>query len=184
MSRETSSARGTVPRAAEIVALFICCTVVLLDQATKAIVRSAVIPGDQVKVFPGLELVNIRNPGIAFGVFAGGGSYVLILTACSVAAVLVFFVTQRHRPLVWLPTGLLLGGAIGNAIDRIRESSVTDFIKLPHWPAFNIADSAITVGVLALMYVLLSPSLEEGESSEPQSPAEQGNLADANRKAI
>ena len=72
-------------------------------------------------------------------------------------ALVVFFVTHTGRPLVWLPTGLLLGGAIGNLIDRAREGSVTDFVKLPHFPAFNVADMAITVGVLALLYVLEGP---------------------------
>jgi len=65
--------------------------------------------------------------------------------------------THLNRPLVWLPTGLLLGGAAGNLLDRIRIGSVTDFIKLPHWPAFNLADIAITVGVIALVYVLEGP---------------------------
>jgi signal peptidase II len=65
-----------------------------------------------------------------------------------------FFVTHTGRPLVWLPTGLLLGGAVGNVIDRARDGSVTDFVKFPHFPAFNVADMAITVGVLALIYVL------------------------------
>ena len=55
---------------------------------------------------------------------------------------------------MWLPTGLLVGGAIGNIIDRLRDGAVTDFLKLPHWPAFNVADMAITFGVLALFYVL------------------------------
>ena len=55
---------------------------------------------------------------------------------------------------MWLPTGLLVGGAAGNLIDRIRLGSVTDFIKLPHWPAFNVADIAVTVGVVTLLWVL------------------------------
>ena len=61
------------------------------------------------------------------------------------------------RRLVWLPTGLLIGGATGNLLDRVREGSVTDFVDLPLWPAFNVADMAITVGVLALLYVLEGP---------------------------
>jgi signal peptidase II len=72
----------------------------------------------------------------------------------AVSALLAFFFTHLRRPLVWLPTGLLLGGAAGNLIDRLRDGAVTDFIKLPHWPAFNVADIAITFGVLALVYVL------------------------------
>ena len=70
------------------------------------------------------------------------------------AALLTFFATHADRPLVWLPTGLLLGGAVGNLIDRTARGAVTDFIKLPRWPAFNVADIAITFGVLALLYVL------------------------------
>jgi signal peptidase II len=61
---------------------------------------------------------------------------------------------------VWLPTGLLLGGSFGNIIDRIRDGAVTDFVKLPSWPAFNVADIAITVGVLALLWVI-----EQGEEN-------------------
>ena len=66
----------------------------------------------------------------------------------------LYFARHRARPLVWLPAGLLLGGALGNIVDRIRDGAVTDFLKLPLWPAFNVADIAITVGVLVLVYVL------------------------------
>ena len=69
----------------------------------------------------------------------------------------MFFHRHRDRPLVWLPTGLLIGGACGNLIDRTREGAVTDFMDLPWWPAFNIADVAITFGVLTLLYVLEGP---------------------------
>ena len=61
------------------------------------------------------------------------------------------------KPLVWLPTGMLLGGALGNVIDRLRDGAVTDFIKLPGWPAFNVADISITLGVLVLLYVTERP---------------------------
>ena len=70
--------------------------------------------------------------------------------------------THSSRPHVWLPTGLLLGGALGNVIDRVRDGAVTDFIKLPGWPAFNLADVAITAGVLALLYVLERPRGDDG----------------------
>ncbi len=69
-------------------------------------------------------------------------------------ALIAFFITHIHRRLVWLPTGLLIGGAAGNLIDRIRLGAVTDFIKFPHWPAFNVADICVTVGVISLIYVL------------------------------
>ena len=78
-----------------------------------------------------------------------------MVVAVALVALLVFFSRHRDRPLVWLPTGLLLGGALGQH-DRPRRATgaVTDFIKLPPWPAFNVADIAITFGVLALLYVL------------------------------
>jgi signal peptidase II len=68
--------------------------------------------------------------------------------------VLVFVVRQRERRWVWLACGLIVGGALGNLIDRVRAGSVTDFVKLPDWPAFNLADTAITLGVVALFLVV------------------------------
>src|SRR5205085_972402 len=85
---------------------------------------------------------------------SGGGAVVLACTLVALAALLFYFVRHPGRRGLWVPTGLLLGGAIGNLIDRLLHGSVTDFIKLPHWPAFNVADMAITFGVLALLFVL------------------------------
>jgi signal peptidase II len=101
-----------------------------------------------------VHLVRSENSGVAFSVFSGGGPLVVIVAVLALAALVVFFLTHLHRRLVWLPTGLLLGGAAGNLIDRVREGAVTDWIKLPHWPAFNLADACITVGVLILVWVL------------------------------
>ena len=129
--------------------------VVALDQLTKAIVRDRIERGERLNVFFGVDLVNVRNKGIAFGLLSGGGGAILtILTLTALALLLVYFVTHADRPLVWLPTGLLLGGALGNMLDRLADHAVTDFIDVPLWPAFNIADIAITFGVLALLYVL------------------------------
>ena len=127
--------------------------VVALDQLSKRIVDDNVTPGDSTDVFPGVKIVHVVNKGVAFGAFAGGHTVVLVVIAVAVAALLVYFVRHVQRPLVWLPTGLLVGGAIGNIFDRVRDGAVTDFIKLPWWPAFNVADIAITFGVLALLYV-------------------------------
>ena len=131
--------------------------VLAADQATKALVRESVVFGSRDGVFPGLELVHVRNRGVAFGLFAGGGWVLVVIAAVSVAALLIFFATHSRRPLVWLPTGLLLGGAAGNLIDRLQRGYVTDFLDIPAWPAFNIADVCITVGVLSLLYVLEGP---------------------------
>jgi signal peptidase II len=136
-------------RAAVVLAL-----VVAADQATKALVRGGLRVGEQDPVLPAVTLVHVRNTGVAFGAFSGGGLVVVALVAGALAALLFYFVTHVERRLVWLPTGLLLGGSLGNIIDRVRDGAVTDFIKLPHWPAFNVADIAITLGVLALLWVI------------------------------
>jgi signal peptidase II len=131
--------------------------VVAADQATKALVRANVRIGSSDGVFPGVELVHVHNRGVAFGLFADGGLLLIVVGVAAVTALLVFFATHSRRPLVWLPTGLLLGGAAGNLIDRLRQGYVTDFIHLPLWPSFNLADSCITIGVLSLLYVLEGP---------------------------
>jgi signal peptidase II len=112
------------------------------------------VRGEEDPIFPALKLVNVRNEGVAFGIDAGGQTAIIILIAIALLALIVYFVRHLSKPLMWLPVGLLLGGAVGNIVDRIREGAVTDFLKLPHWPAFNLADIAITVGVLSLIYVL------------------------------
>jgi signal peptidase II len=128
--------------------------VIALDQATKALVRSQVALGDRDSVLPGVEIVHVRNNGVAFNQLAGGGALVTVVVAVALLALLAYFATHLDKRLVWLPTGMLLGGALGNIIDRVRDGAVTDFIKLPAWPAFNVADMSITFGVLVLLYVI------------------------------
>jgi signal peptidase II len=143
-------------------ALLVAVAVVVVDQASKAIVRGSVGRGERIHLFPGLDLVNTRNPGVAFGFFASGRAVVGLGAVIALAALLVFFYRHAERPLVWLPTGLLLGGAAGNLIDRVAEGSVTDFLDPPWWPAFNVADAAITIGVLLLLYILEGPPSRRG----------------------
>jgi signal peptidase II len=135
-------------------AALVAVATIVADQAVKALVRSTIERGDGVDLILGIELVNVRNRGIAFGMFPGGGILLVLFAVVALIALLVFFVRHQDRPLVWLPTGLLIGGAAGNLIDRVREGSVTDFFDLSWFPAFNIADVAITFGVITLLYVL------------------------------
>jgi signal peptidase II len=135
-------------------AALVAVATIAADQAVKALVRSTIERGDGVDLFLGIELVNVRNRGIAFGMFPGGGILLVLFAVVALIALLVFFVRHQDRPLVWLPTGLLIGGAAGNLIDRVREGSVTDFFDLSWFPAFNLADVAITFGVITLLYVL------------------------------
>lgn len=140
-------------RATLVLALVLC-----VDQLTKRMVQHSIVPGERLAVFPGLQLVHTRNHGVAFGLEAHSQTLVTTLVALALLGLLVYFATHASRPLIWLPTGLLLGGALGNLFDRIRTGSVTDFVQLPlGWPPFNLADAAIVLGVALLLFVIESP---------------------------
>lgn len=128
--------------------------VLALDQATKALVVADLERGERRDLFAGLDLVHVRNSGIAFGLFDGGGTVLTAVTLGALVLLLAYFARHAARPFLWLPTGLLLGGALGNLLDRAREGAVIDFVDLPLWPAFNVADVAITAGVIALLLAL------------------------------
>jgi len=132
--------------------------VLAVDQLTKALVRGGIRRGTEDPIFPALKLVHVRNEGVAFGIDPGGGTTLLVaLVALALLGLVIWFARHHARPLIWLPVGLLFGGALGNIVDRIRDGAVTDFLKIPFWPAFNVADMAITFGVLALLFVLEGP---------------------------
>jgi signal peptidase II len=129
--------------------------VVAIDQYSKVIARSAIADDSTIELFGGfVKIVDVRNSGVAFGQLSGGGTLVAVVIALAVGALLWYFLSHLGTPLIWLATGLVVGGAVGNIIDRVRSGAVTDFIKLPHWPAFNFADAAITVGVIALVVLV------------------------------
>jgi signal peptidase II len=135
--------------------------VVGVDQLTKHLVRSSIVPGEERRFLPGIELVNTRNKGVAFGFFPGSHVLVTILIAIALVVLLAYFAMHSRRMLIWLPTGMLVGGACGNILDRIRSGSVTDFVKFPlGWPPFNLADASITIGIL-LLFVLIDHSRRE-----------------------
>jgi signal peptidase II len=131
--------------------------VVAVDQATKQIAIASVGRGESVNVFFGLDIANTRNTGVAFGVLEGGGLLVGLLIGASLAILLAFFAFNLGRPWLWLPVGLLVGGALGNLADRARDGAVIDFIDPVAWPAFNLADASIVIGVLGLLYVVDRP---------------------------
>ena len=128
--------------------------VVGLDQLTKHTIAAGIAEGQTRSLIPGVKLVHVRNTGVAFSLFSGGGALVLVFTLLVLALLVGYLARRPDRPLLWLPTGMLVGGALGNLIDRVANGAVTDFIKLPAWPAFNVADMSITFGVLVLVWVL------------------------------
>lgn len=140
--------------------------VIGIDQLTKQLAISSLERGESVNVFLGLDITNTRNTGVAFGALQGSSTIIAVLIACALLALVGFFAVNAGRAWLWLPAGLLLGGALGNLIDRAREGAVIDFIDPMAWPAFNVADACIVVGVLALLYVV------EVRPGEPKPAAE------------
>ena len=127
--------------------------VVLLDQITKFLARSLIGPFETIKVFPFLHLVSVRNEGAAFGLFKGFGNIPFILISLIAVIVVIVLLIRGKEDRFGL--ALILGGAIGNMIDRITMGSVTDFVDVfagrLHWPAFNVADSALTIGLVVMV---------------------------------
>jgi signal peptidase II len=151
--------------------------VVVVDQASKTIVVDQIPRGDRRAVFPGVELVHVRNRGIAFGLLDGRSVVLTVLTVAALALLVGYFALHTSRPLLWLATGLLLGGALGNLLDRIRGDAVTDFIDLPLWPTFNLADVAIVSSmVLFVLLTLRGIGLDgrRGAEREAEEGEEQG----------
>jgi signal peptidase II len=147
--------------------LLIAATIVALDQVTKALALLGLVPGIPVPLIDGLlALTLVLNPGLAFGLLAGlPPRWRWLIVALSLAALLVLVrvavrLLTPGAPLDRLAVSLMFGGAVGNLIDRARFGAVVDFIDVYyrdwHWPAFNVADSAITVGVVVLALRLLA----------------------------
>jgi signal peptidase II len=145
-------------------ALALAGIVVALDQSTKQIVAETVGRGDRVELPLGFGISNVRNSGVAFGLLSGGEGLVLAFTLGTLALVLAFFGFHSGRRGLWVSVGLLSGGALGNLADRIRSGTVIDFLDPPYWPAFNLADVAIVVGVAMLAAILIGQDNVDGRS--------------------
>jgi len=128
----------------------LCGLVVVADQAAKALVERNLVPGEDVEVLGPIELTLTHNTGVAFGLAGGGGVRLVLLTALALAVVGYVFSRDPTRPGLWVAAGLLAGGALGNLADRIRTGAVTDYVQIGSWPAFNLADVAVTLGVIVL----------------------------------
>lgn len=138
-----------------LLAALLALAVLVCDQIAKAIVESEITIGEQIDVIGPLEFTLTHNRGVAFGLAGGAGAPLVLVTFVALGVVLYLFSRDPARPWMWVAVGLLAGGAIGNLVDRIRLGQVTDFIDLPPWPPFNLADVAITFGVILLVILYL-----------------------------
>lgn len=144
--------------------------VVIIDQITKAIVRSVIPIGESLPVIPGVVyLTHIANSGAAFGILQNNRVIFLVATAIVIGLILYFQRTlAKENRSVNLFLGLVMGGSIGNLIDRVTTGSVTDFIDFRFWPVFNVADSAIVIGAIFLGMIILGLAKEERvETGQP-----------------
>jgi signal peptidase II len=177
MDRDASSdllpGPGRLTRAFERLFPFalIAAAVVVLDQVTKAAIRGWLSAGE---IWPGgaelIRLTHVENSGAAFGILQDAGIFLLVTSIIAVALIVAYLVWAPAEG--WLATAalaLVLGGALGNMIDRLARGSVTDFIDPTHYPAFNLADSAIVMGVaaLVLMSVFAHGTSEETSDGSP-----------------
>ena len=153
MSRETG-ASGTVRW------LAVAAAIVVLDQITKWLVAGRLALGDSIEILPVLNLVRAHNSGAAFSFLAGesGWQRWLFVAIAAAASAFIVHLLRRHgsgQPLFSFALAAILGGAIGNVIDRLNHGHVIDFVDAhwagSHFPSFNVADSAITVGAVCLV---------------------------------
>ena len=145
----------------------VCGLVVAADQAAKAAIEARLVPGEDVDVLGPLGLTLSHNRGVAFGLAGGAGVKLVLLTAATLAVIGFFFSRNSGKPGMWVAVGLLAGGAIGNLADRVRADAVTDFIAVGAWPAFNLADISITLGVLLLVFLYRREAAHDGDA-EPE----------------
>jgi signal peptidase II len=143
--------RARTVRAAVAVAVL----VIVVDQVAKAIVRAEIAPGETVWVIGGfLHLVRARNSGIAGGHLADAGAGVIVaISAVALSGLVLVARSLGPRRWLWLPLGLIVGGGLGNLLDRVRSGAVTDFIVFGNGGPANLADQAITAGIIGLLLV-------------------------------
>ena len=152
-SAERSLAAGSAQWFALIV---VAAAAIVADQVTKQVVGRTLALGDSVDIIGPFSIHHVQNSGIAFGLFASRTALVIVVTAVAVGFMLWFFARSgRRHPVLPVALGLVLGGSIANLIDRIRLGHVTDFLDLVAWPAFNLADTFIVVGVAILFGALV-----------------------------
>ncbi|MCL6635880.1 MAG: signal peptidase II [Peptococcaceae bacterium] len=149
---------------------FIAAAVFLLDQASKLAVQAAMYHGESIPVAPPVFFITyVLNPGAAFGLLANQNTLFISVSVILVLGVLVAYKrVASSRAMVKAALGLVVGGALGNLVDRLRFGMVVDFLDFRVWPVFNLADSAIVVGAVLLAWEILKNADGGGRKKEPK----------------
>lgn len=169
MGMETSTVeRARATRCWGQAVLFVGAAVAALaaDQLSKVAVRAALEPGQRYPDGWPVRLVNVDNSGAAFGILQNMTAFLVVTSLIGIGVILyyAFFPPAQHA-VVRVALGMVLGGALGNFVDRVRTGEVTDFIDFPHYPAFNLADSSIVVGLLLLAATAALSEQQRGQPS-------------------
>jgi signal peptidase II len=153
----SSAERPVTAGVTQWAALFVvAAAAIFADQLTKQIIGRTLAVGESVDILGPFSIHHVENSGIAFGFFASRTTVVIAITAVAVAWMVWFFARSgRRHPVLPVGLGLVLGGSIANLIDRVRLGRVTDFLDFDAWPAFNLADTFIVVGVAVLFSTLV-----------------------------
>ncbi len=145
--------------------LAVAAAAIVADQLTKQVIARTLTVGDSVEIIGPFSIRHVENSGIAFGLFASRTTFVIAITAIAVGWMVWFFARSgRRHPVLPVALGFVLGGSIANLIDRVRLGHVTDFLDLEAWPAFNLADTFIVVGVAVLFLTLVLADRRSGDA--------------------
>ena|GEM_PF-317449 len=179
LSRATRSFAATPLQWLSLVAIALAA--IVADQVTKHVVASNLYLGEGLHVIGPFWIRHVQNSGIAFGFFANATAGVIVLTGVAIAWMLIYFARSGARhPVLPIALGLVIGGSVSNLADRVRLGFVTDFLDLRYWPAFNLADSFIVIGVAILLGALLLAEREprarlEESLARPSTPGRESS---------
>ena len=169
LSRATRSFSATAVQWLALGAIVI--GAVVADQVTKHVVAANLSLGEALHVVGSFSIRHVQNSGIAFGLFSNATAAVIVVTAIAVAWMLVYFGRSGARhPVLPVALGLVIGGSVSNLADRVRLGYVTDFLDFRYWPAFNLADSFIVIGVAILLAALVLAEREPRGRREDEAP--------------
>jgi signal peptidase II len=164
----------------DLVFFAIAAVIIIADQFTKSLVRANLSYGE---TWPEnsdafIRIIHVTNSGAAFGILQGQTPFLIVTSMLGLAAILLYYVyPPMDHGLIRIALGLQLGGAIGNFIDRVRLGEVTDFIDVGDFPTFNIADSSISISIVAVLAFFVLTEFQERDTAKHNSPGDAGNAS-------
>jgi signal peptidase II len=145
---------------------------ITIDLVTKNLAEQHLAMGEVRRVLPFLDLQRTANPGVAFGLFGGATAFIIPANIIALVIVAVYVAVERRPLLAGISGGLIIGGSLGNLVQRVTgDGRVTDFLKFPSWPNYNMADVFLVVGICAIVLGLLIETVRVWKAGRAQTPA-------------